>query len=70
MSAPIFAPDESKGALGLAVISTVVGLALVAVLLRLYTRICIIKNTGWDDYLAIISFVRHALSMDPKNATY
>lgn len=33
----------------------------VFVALRLYTRICMLKTVGWDDYLVALAFVLHVL---------
>jgi hypothetical protein len=53
----ILEPDESRATLAIAITSSVLGVAFVAVVLRIYTRAFVIKNVGWDDYAAVISFV-------------
>jgi hypothetical protein len=42
-------------------------LAAVVVLLRLYTRVVLIKRTGGEDYLVAASFVGYAPCVLPKD---
>lgn len=50
-------PDTNRGPLILAVCGSLVGLATVTVLLRLWVRVRMIHQTGWDDFFILAAAV-------------
>ena len=48
-SVPPLGPDPNLGPVVIALNCVVFALSTVVVLLRLFTRICLTRNLGWDD---------------------
>ena len=58
-------PDDNKAPDLLAVLWTFTMLALIVVLLKIYTRLRIIHETGLDDFFIFLSMVRsRAMNVD------
>ena len=51
-------PDVNRGPEILAICGSLVGVALVMVLIRIWVRIKIVRQLGWDDYFMIAAMVR------------
>jgi hypothetical protein len=56
-SPPQFDPNESRAGLIIGITTFVVTVAGIAVTTRAYTRACILRQFGLDDWLAIVAFV-------------
>ena len=54
---PIYDPSESRVITIVAIVAFVLTIAATAVALRVYTRICVLKQFGIDDWAAIVTFV-------------
>jgi len=50
--------SNTRGYIAIALSATFTSLAFVILLLRLYTRIYIVRNAGWDDVLAGVAWVQ------------
>jgi hypothetical protein len=50
-------PDEDQGPVILGATLTVTAAALITMLTRLYVRIRMIRNVGWDDYVMITATI-------------
>ncbi|OCL11955.1 hypothetical protein AOQ84DRAFT_313007 [Glonium stellatum] len=48
-------PNEDQGPTILAITLTVTSLALVTLIIRLFVRIRMIRNVGWDDYMMVLA---------------
>lgn len=53
--------DQDRAATLLAVVISTTLLSTATVLLRVYTRIKVIRNLGWDDYTIIVAQVTRLL---------
>lgn len=62
--------DRDRGASLLAVVISTSLLSTVIVLLRLYTRIKVIHNLGWDDYTIIVAQVMRLLLDSTRHHLY
>lgn len=51
-------PDTNRGPLIISSCVTVVSLAFVAVALRIYVRVCMIRSLGYDDFVILLAMVR------------
>ena len=64
VSAPaLILPSTNESSAFLAIQSTIVGVATLLVLARIYVRSAIIKNAGLDDLLIIIGLVSKSLEL-------
>lgn len=59
-ASPPYSELDNKGTQILCVLIITTTLALIAFALRMYVRLRIIKNTGWDDYTMIAAIVRYS----------
>lgn len=55
--APNYVDPETRGPALLIVEVTILPIALVVLLLRLYVRCILLKNSGWDDWLMVVASV-------------
>lgn len=64
---PNYVNPETRGPALLIVELTILPLALIILILRLYVRTMLLKNSGWDDWLmvgaAVRSFLLFSLSL-------
>lgn len=56
----------ARGRATIPVISALLGIAWLAVLLRSYTRACIVKQFAWDDGFMLVSMVCISARLHPK----
>ena len=61
---------ESRAPELIATIAVLLGIATVAVALRLYARKISAAKIGWDDYLIIVALVRHLCSIVREDHLY